>query len=121
MSNSIKSRKSKLLERSNNLKSALSKDFSEMKEHSKEIGIAGLMFIGVLAAGFITYKLLSSSSSEEQNSESGDSDSTKIVYVNSGSENPVFNEIMRSIATFLLGIAKEKLLEFMEKRNKSSE
>jgi len=104
------------MEKSNSFKDALQHDFEDIKENSREIGRGSLFVLGVLAAGFLAYKLLGSNSHHEEPDEEGEN--TKIVYVNNANQgNWVSNSIMRSIALFLLNIAKQKIVDFIQEKS----
>ena len=110
---SFDNQKSALIQKSNTLKKAIEGDFDEIKEQSIEIGKKGLFVIGVLLIGFVAYKILSSKSKEVEVDNYG-KDSTKIVYVNAGTSSSIFNEIMKHIALFLLNIARQKIVEYLQ-------
>ncbi len=116
-----KSKKQQLLDKSKQFKEALSNDFSEIKEDSKTIGVAGAYVAGVLAVGYLFYKLLTSGSDDESYEPSSKEYENGIVYVNQPNNSSIFNDIMRHIALFLLGIAKEKLTDYLRNRKSSSE
>ena len=102
-----------LIQRSNSLKKAIEGDFDELKEQSIEIGKNSLFVVGVLFLGFVAYKILSSKSKEVEVDYNG-KESTKIVYVNAGTSSSIFNEVMKHIALFLLNIAKQKIVEYLQ-------
>jgi hypothetical protein len=96
--------------KSASLKRALSANFDEIKSNSGELMKIGYIVGGVLVGSFILYKILRSSDDYEG------ATSDKMVVVSSPQESTLIKMIKQSIATFLLSIAKQKLMEYLNNR-----
>lgn len=111
----LSNKKSKLVQKGEDLKASLKNDLDVIKQNSKDIAVNGIVVVSVVAIGIIFYKLLSGNDHSEKMS----TDDSKIVVVNSEPSNSIFKSIITSITLFLLNIAKDKLLEQLDLKLKS--
>lgn len=104
-----------LKSQSEKFKLAIKGDFNDLKDETFRIGKNGLILGGVLIAGYLLFLALkrSETSIEENKSEKG------LVVLNPKKESTLIKTFKTAIATFILAVAKQKLLEFLENYNHS--
>lgn len=104
-----------LNKKSASFKDAITTNFDEIKSNTDEISKAALIGGGIVLAGYIIYRLLRSEPKHLQNS-----DDKGVIVVNGGyQELAIVRNIKNAIATFILAIAKQKLVEYLNKREEN--
>lgn len=111
MANSSTKQREILKSKSASLKQSLNDNMDELKSNSEDIGKAAIIGGGILLGGYLIYKLLKSDNTVQSDG------NEKVVYVNAPRESTLAKSIKTSIITFLLAIAKQKLLEYLDSRN----
>lgn len=99
------------------LKRALTENLDDLKLKSEDFSKAALIGGGILFAGYLVYRVLSSKHDNDYN-EYIHEKSDKIVVVNPPQESVMLRAIKHSIATFLLAIARQKLIEYLNKKER---
>ena len=111
---SISKKRESLKSKSSSFKEAISKNIDDIKSGSVNVRNASLIGGGILLGGYLLYKMISSDS--EVDSENNE----KLVVVQAPKQESIIaKKIKQSIATFLLAIARQKLLEYLDSRNDS--
>ena len=112
MISSIDKKRDKLISKSSSFKDALTKNIDDIKNGSASISNAALIGGGILLGGYVLYKLLSSTDYEEEVIEVPQD---KLVVIKTPKQESFLGRsIKQSIATFLLAIAKQKLMEYLD-------
>lgn len=101
-----------LMKQSENFRNAINSDFGELKDESVRVGKAGMWIGSVLLGGYLIFQLLRKKESHvfSPDGEKG------VVVVNPRKESMIVNSIKGAIASFLLAIAKQKLMEYLESK-----
>ena len=111
MASSTNIKRETLKSKSGSFKDALTKNIDEIKSSSVSVGNAALIGGSIFLGGYLLYKMLSGTSDEEY-----EDIKEKMVIVHSPKqESFLMRSIKQSIATFLLAIAKQKLVESLKK------
>jgi len=105
-----------LKKKSASLKEAISNNFDDIKSNSEDVSKAVLIGGGVIFAGYLIYRMLRSDSHDHENLD----DKSVIVVNNSAQESTIVKSIKNAIATFILAIAKQKLAEYLNKRENNN-
>lgn len=106
----------KLMSKSDALKRSLKENLTELKNNSENVTKMALIGGGVMLGGYLLYRMLRSGSPHES-----EEIKEKFVLVESPRESYLMSGIKKTIATILLDIAKQKLLEYLESQNKKVE
>lgn len=109
---SIDKKRKKLIHKSTSFKDALSKNIVDIKSGSADVGNFALIGGAVLLGGYLLYKMISSPEEVDQEMKE------KMVVIHQPKNDSfIIRSIKQSIATFLLAIAKQKLLEYLDNKN----
>lgn len=119
--------KAMLVKRSNMLEGSLDADFDKVKYYFEEYGKNFLVISGTLLATYTLLRILTRSSSEEEKPQLKSIPLKSEVYASQPQqvikvvkeESEIMKQIKLSIALFLISIAKQKLQEFLLKKEAS--
>ena len=115
MASTTNIKREKLKSKSVSFKDALSKNINDIKSSSVGIGNAALIGGSIFLGGYLLYKILSSSNDNYEEEEEVMQGKTIIVH-SPKQESFLMKSIKQSIATFLLAIARQKLLEYLDSK-----
>ena len=110
-----------LKRRTSQFKQSITDQLSNLTSDVNKMTRVGLVVAGVAVGTFIVYKLLSSRRSDEVEAsldgEIAFGDHSKKVAVHYRRELPIVTMIKNAIASFILGIARDKIMAFIEEVN----
>lgn len=118
--------KAALIKKTNSLENNLDFELDKVKEYLQEYGKNIAVIGGSLLATYLLVKLITSSSSSEPNikksNEKYSTPQSPVVHViKQTSESAIAKSIRSSIGLFLMSIAKQKLMEYLNKNLAKSE
>ena len=112
MANSID--RDTLKKKSASLKDAITHNFDDFKSNTEDISKAAIIGGGVLLAGYIIYRLLRT----QPKPYTTDSEKQIVVVNGPNQDSIIVRNIKNAIATFILAIAKQKLAEYLDNRER---
>lgn len=115
--NDYQQQKDYLSRRTAHFKTAIERSIGDLTQNMSTTGKRVLIGVGVLAAGYIVFRLFSgrNAASEATVTEKG------TVVVAAETESPIVMMIKSAIASFLLAIAREKIMAYIEQLTRKDE
>ena len=111
----IDKKRVKLMNKSNSFKDALNKNIDDLKSGSTNVGNFALIGGAVLLGGYLLYKMISNPDEIEENI-----NENTIIVQSPKQDSFIVRSIKQSIATFILAIAKQKLLEYLDNQKEET-
>lgn len=111
----LEQQKAKLRQSTEAFKSSIDGQINNMKDNAIRYTLRGMVFVGVAAISFFAFKFFTRKAEEEiAGADEHAQRNMPRANQTSFASNPLVQMILTNIATFLLSIAKEQLLTYLE-------